>query len=57
MEDFFSLPLYEVYKYLENKSLKPNCIIPILDFILLKEYEFISNATILEIRKILKVND
>lgn len=54
VESFFSISLYETYKLLEKKKLKPNCIIPILDFILLNEYDFLSKGTIVEIRKFFK---
>ena len=57
VESFFSLTLENVYKLLENNQLKPNCIIPILDFILLNDYHFLSKGTIVEIRKILRLDE
>ena len=57
VESFFSLPLENIYKLLEKNLLKPNCIIPILDFILLNDYHFLSKGTIVEIKKILRLNE
>ena len=57
VESFFSLPLENIYKLLEKNLLKPNCIIPILDFILLNDYHFLSKGTIVEIKKILRLDE
>ena len=57
VEGFFSLTLENIYKLLEKNQLKPNCIIPILDFILLNDYHFLSKGTIVEIKKILRLNE
>ena len=57
VESFFSVTLENIYKLLEKHQLKPNCIIPILDFILLNDYHFLSKGTIVEIKKILKLNE
>lgn len=55
VENFISLPLFDIYKILEKKILKPNCIIPILDFLILNNYEFLTKATIVEIKKELRI--
>ncbi len=57
VKSFFSLTFEDIYKLLERNQLKPNCIIPILDFILLNDYHFLSKATIVEIKKILRLNE
>ena len=57
VESFFSLPFENIYKLLERNELKPNCIIPILDIILLNDYHFLSKGTIVEIKKILRLNE
>ena len=57
VQSFFSLTLENIYKLLEKNQLKPNCIIPILDFILLNDYHFLSKGTIVEIKKILRLNE
>ena len=57
VESFFSLTLENIYKLIEKNLLKPNCIIPILDFILLNDYDFLSKGTILEIKKILRLDE
>ena len=52
----FSYPLaeYYLYKILEKKLLKPNCIIPIADFFLRKMRDFFPEKGIVELKKILK---
>ncbi len=55
VDQFVSLPIFDIYKILEEKLLKPNCIIPILDFLILNNYEFITKGTIVEIKKELKI--
>ena len=57
VDRFFSLTLEDTYKLLEKNQLKPNCVIPILDFILLNDYHFLSKGTIVEIKKILRLNE
>ena len=54
---FFLLPFENIYKLIEKNQLKPNCIIPILDFILLNDYHFLSKGTIVEIKKILRLDE
>ncbi len=53
VEDFISIDINNLYKILENKKLKPNCIIPIIDFFIQKKNDFISNKAIIEINKIM----
>ena len=57
VDRFFSLTLENIYKLLEKDQLKPNCVIPLLDFILLNDYHFLSKGTIVEIKKILRLNE
>ena len=57
VDNFFSLNLDDIYKLIEKNQLKPNCVIPILDFILLNDYHFLSKGTIVEIKKILRLNE
>ena len=37
VEDFVSIEIDNLYQILEQKKLKPNCIIPIIDFFILKK--------------------
>ncbi len=57
VEEFISIDLDDFYKILEKKLLKPNCIIPIIDFLILKKGDFISKKAILEIKKIYTQNE
>lgn len=57
VDDFLSIDIENLYEILERGLLKPNCIIPILDFLIFKKGDFISKKVILEIRKILKKNE
>ena len=52
VDDFTSIEIDKIYKILESKDLKANCIIPIVDFLILKEGDFISKKTMVEIKKI-----
>ena len=55
VEQFISLPIFDIYQILEKKILKPNCIIPILDFLILNNYEFLTKGTIVELKKKLRI--
>ncbi len=55
VEQFISLPIFDIYQILEKKILKPNCIIPILDFLILNNYEFLTKGTIVELKKELRI--
>ncbi len=57
VEEFISLEVNQIYKILEKKLLKPNSIIPIIDFFISKESDFISKKAMLEIKKIMKNYD
>ncbi len=57
VDDFLSIDIENLYKILEKGLLKPNCIIPILDFLIFKKGDFISKKVILEIKKIFKKNE
>ena len=54
VEGFLDVEIDELYKILENKELKANCIIPILDFFILKKNDFISKKVMLEIQKLFR---
>ncbi len=57
VDDFISIEISELYKILEQNTLKANCIIPILDFFILKESDFISKKVMVEIKNLLKENE
>ncbi len=52
VDEFISIEINKLYKILERKELKANCIIPIIDFLILKEGDFLSKKTMVEIKKI-----
>ena len=52
VDEFISIEIDKIYKILERKELKANCIIPIIDFLFLKEGDFISKKAMVEIKKI-----
>jgi len=54
VESFFYIEINEIYKILENKQLKPNCIIPLADFFVRKLKNEFSKNGINEIERILK---
>ena len=54
MESFISEDAFEIYKLLESKTLKPNCIIPIADFFLRNMNDLFPKKGILELEKLLK---
>ena len=54
VESFFSEDAFQIYKLLESKTLKPNCIIPIADFFLRNMSDLFSKKGILEIKKLLR---
>ncbi len=57
VESFFSIELTNLYKILEKNSLKANCVIPLIDFFILKESDFIPKSVIVEIRKLFNKNE
>ena len=54
VESFISEDAFEIYKLLESKTLKPNCIIPIADFFLRNMNDLFPKKGILELEKLLK---
>ena len=54
VEGFEQITVNNLYKILEKKLLKPNCIIPIADFFLRKMRDFFPEKGIVELKKILK---
>ena len=57
VESFFSIELANLYKILETNSLKANCVIPLIDFFILKESDFIPKSVIVEIKKLFNKNE
>ena len=57
VESFLSIELANLYKILETNSLKANCVIPLIDFFILKESDFIPKSVIVEIRKLFNKNE
>ena len=57
VESFFSIELDNLYKILETNSLKANCVIPLIDFFILKESDFIPKSVIVEIKKLFNKNE
>ena len=54
VERFETIDAFEIYKLLESKKLKPNCIIPIADFFLRNMNDLFPKKGILEIGRLLK---
>ena len=57
VDSFFSIELANLYKILETNALKANCVIPLIDFFILKESDFIPKSVIVEIRKLFNINE
>ncbi len=57
VEKFISIEINQIYKILEQNILKVNCIIPILDFFILKKSDFISKRVMVEVKNLLKKNE
>ena len=57
VESFFSIELANLYKILEANSLKANCVIPLIDFFILKESDFVPKSFIVEIKRLFKKNE
>lgn len=53
IESFHYFTTTEIFELLEKKLIKPNCILPILDFLVKREKELFSNKTINEIKKLI----
>ena len=52
--------MYEIenlYKILEKNFLKPNCVIPLIDFFILKEDDFVPKNVIVEIKKLFNTHE
>ncbi len=57
VESFFSIEIEKLYKILEKNLLKANCVIPLIDFFILKEGDFVPKSFIVEINKIFNKNE
>lgn len=53
IESFHYFTTFEIFELLSKKLIKPNCILPILDFLVKREKELFSNKTINEIKKLI----
>ncbi len=53
IESFHYFTINEIFNLLKNKLIKPNCILPILDFLLKQKKSLFSNKTINEIKKLI----
>ena len=56
VQDFESVEVDKIYKILEKRLLKPNCIIPIADFFLRNMSDFFPNSGILRLEELFKKN-
>ena len=56
VDHFISYDISNIYKILESKILKPNCIIPIADFFLTISNDFFPKKGILELKRIMNKN-
>lgn len=56
VKGFKSIEVDKIYKILERKLLKPNCIIPIADFFLRNMRDFFPNSGILRLEELFKEN-
>ena len=56
VESFLSIEIQNIYKILEKNLLKPNCVIPLIDFFILKEGDFVSKSVIVEIKRLFNTN-
>ena len=56
VKGFESIEVDKVYKILEERLLKPNCIIPIADFFLRNMRDFFPNSGILRLEELFKKN-
>ena len=57
VESFFSIEIEKLYKILEKNYLKPNCVIPLIDFFILKESDFVPKNVIVEIKRLFNINE
>ncbi|GIR25767.1 MAG: hypothetical protein CM15mP40_03750 [Alphaproteobacteria bacterium] len=57
VESFLSIEIAKLYKILEKNSLKPNCVIPLIDFFILKESDFVPKSVIVEIKRLFNKNE
>ena len=49
--------LMENLSSIEKNFLKPNCVIPIIDFFMLKEGDFVPKSVIFEIKRLFNTNE
>ena len=52
VESFLSIEINKLYKILEKNLLKPNCVIPLIDFFILKESDLVPKNAIVEIKRL-----
>ena len=57
VESFLSIEIEKLYKILEKDLLKPNCVIPLIDFFILKESDFVPKNVIVEIKRLFNTNE
>ena len=57
VESFLSIGIQNIYKILEKNLLKPNCVIPLIDFFILKEGDFVSKSVIVEIKRLFNTDE
>ena len=57
VESFLSIEIEKLYKILEKNFLKANCVIPIIDFFIIKEGDFVPKSVIVEIKKLFNKNE
>ena len=57
VKSFLSIEIEKIYKILEKKILKPNCVIPLIDFFILKEGDFVPKSVIVEIKRLFNTNE
>ena len=55
VDGFVTIDICNIHELLDKKILKPNCIIPILDFLILKMRDSISNSFKREINSLLNI--
>ena len=55
VESFLSIEIEKLYKILEKNFLKPNCVIPLIDFFILKERDFVPKSFIVEIKRLFNI--
>ena len=57
VESFLSIEIEKLYEILEKNFLKPNCVIPLIDFFILKESDFVPKNVIVEIKRLFDTDE